>query len=74
MPDNKFKAYFNIVIMLLLFYTASYVPFRISYIDENPVSIIIMDTIIDMIFFTDLILTFFTAFEDKKMGIEVRHK
>jgi hyperpolarization activated cyclic nucleotide-gated potassium channel 1 len=74
MPDDKGKAYWNLVITALLLYTASYVPYRISYIDENPLYMIILDTLMDLIFFTDLILSFFSAFEDKKMGIEIRHK
>lgn len=74
MPDDKGKAYWNLVITALLLYTASYVPFRISFIDDNPLYMIILDTIMDMIFFTDLILGFFSAYEDKKLGIEVRIK
>ncbi|CDW89227.1 cation channel family protein [Stylonychia lemnae] len=74
MPDEKGKAYWNLVITALLLYTATYVPFRISYVDDNPIYMIILDTIMDMIFLTDLVLSFFSAYEDKKMGVEVRHK
>eukprot|EP00347_Sterkiella_histriomuscorum_P001048 403373535 len=42
--------------------------------NENPTYMIVMDTLMDLIFFTDLVLSFFSAYEDKKVGIEVRHK
>jgi hypothetical protein len=74
MPDDKIKSYWNLIITLLLLYTASYVPYRISFIDENPMGMIITDTMIDMIFFFDIVLTFFSAYETKKLTIEVRHK
>lgn len=74
MPDSKFKNYWNLLITFLLLYTASFVPYRIAFMDDNPLYMTVLDTLMDMIFLTDLVLQFFSAYEDKKIGIEVRHK
>lgn len=62
------------LIIVMLVYTASYVPYEISYIDDEQTSIVVFDIFQDVVFFIDLILTFFSAYEDKLVGIEVRHK
>jgi len=49
-------------------------PFRISFIDSTTISNIIFDTIIDFLFLSDIFINFFTAYEDPKVGIEVRIK
>ena len=74
MPDSKFKSYWGLMIIIILLYTASYVPYGLSYIDEETSGMKDFDTILDGIFFTDIILNFFSAYEDKKLGVEVRHK
>ena len=35
MPDSKFKVYWNIIIILLLLYTALFVPFKIAFIETD---------------------------------------
>ena len=74
MPDAKIKAYWNFIIIFLLIYTASFVPYRIAFIDDNPMGMVYADSIMDLIFLTDLMLNFFTPYEDKKQGLEIRHK
>ena len=74
MHDSKFKNYWNIVIIVMLIYTASFVPYRIAYTDDNPTSMIVIDTLMDLLFLFDLIMSFFTSYEDKKVGIEMRHR
>lgn len=74
MPDSKFKFYWNLVITSMLLYTATYVPYRVSFIDAYPVSMIAMDTLMDGLFFLDMFVTLFSAYETKKLEIEVRYK
>jgi hypothetical protein len=59
---------------ILLLYTASYMPFRISFIDSTSISNIIFDTSIDILFISDIVINFFSAYEDPKVGLEVRLK
>ncbi len=74
LPDSQIRSYWNLLITFLLLYTASFVPYRIAFVDDSPLYMTILDTIMDMIFFTDLVLNFFSAYEDRKTGLEVRHK
>ena len=61
---SKFRNIWSIVNILLLVYTATYMPYRIAFVDDATDSIIISEWVIDMLFFTDIIVTFFTAAED----------
>ena len=36
MPENPIKMFWNFVIMMLLLYTATFVPYRTAFIDEAP--------------------------------------
>ena len=36
LPDNKIRMAWNMVIVSLLLYTASFVPYRTSFIDDAP--------------------------------------
>jgi hypothetical protein len=74
LPESKFKSYWGLLIIALMLYTASYVPYSISYIDNETTGMIVFDTFLDTVFFFDIIFSFFSAYEDKKVGIEVRHK
>ena len=73
MPDDKYKRRWNLWIGLLLLYTGIFVPLRVAFYDKASTGVIVMETIVDICFFVDIVLTFFTAFEKHK-NIEVRHK
>lgn len=34
-PSSKFKDFWNLVSMLLLLYTATYMPYKIAFVDDN---------------------------------------
>jgi len=60
---------------MLLFYTAIVLPYRISFVDELNTSIFVLDLMIDLCFFTDIVITFFTAIQDPISGrYEIRKK
>lgn len=74
MPENKLKMFWNIITMLLLLYTASFVPYRTSFLDELPESFTNFEWAVDSLFAFDIILSFISAYEDKDKNIEVRLK
>ena len=45
-----------------------------AFYDKADTSMIVLETIIDLCFFTDIVLTFFSAFERKNNVIETRHR
>ena len=58
--------------MLLLMYTALYIPFKVCFYDETTDLAFYFDTFVDLMFLTDIIITFNTALEDKRGALEVR--
>jgi hypothetical protein len=65
-PTNKFKYGWDILIIILLVYTALYVPYKVCFIDISTNASFIFDLIVDACFCTDIIITFFTAKEAKE--------
>ena len=62
-PDSWFKRTWNIILMVILLYTAIIMPFRIAF--ENVVfwdAWTVIEFIIDGTFLTDVILTFFSMY------------
>ena len=64
----------NLLISVLLVGIALYVPVKVAFIDESTNFSLVVDFLIDGIFFTDIIFTFFTALEKRGGNLEVRHK
>ena len=65
MPFSPYKQAWDMWIMVLLLYTATYVPFRVCFEDEGSDFLFWLDNIVDLGFFIDIIATFFTAIEVK---------
>ncbi len=59
---------------ILLLYTASYMPYRLSFIDSVTLQNIIFDSSIDLLFIFDIIFNFFSAYEDPKIGLVTNSK
>ena len=64
MPDSKFKVFWNIVIIMLLMYTAIFVPYKIAFIENDPQPLVIFEWLVDLIFGIDIIVNFISATED----------
>lgn len=64
LPQSRAKSYWNIVNIFLLLYTALYMPYRISFIDTEELWQSIVDWMINILFTADIIVTFFSAYED----------
>ena len=73
MPENKHKQRWDILMGGLLFYVGIFVPLRVAFFDEMTPFLLFFETLVDVFFATDLVLTFFSAYEKNKT-IEVRHK
>ena len=74
LPDNKIRMAWNMVIVSLLLYTASFVPYRTSFIDDAPQSLTNWEWVVDALFSLDIIINFISAYEDNDKNIEVRWK
>ena len=64
-PDDVFKRIWDFMIAILLLYTLIMSPIMIAFDYEDlEIGLMVCDTIVDVIFLADVILTFFTAYYD----------
>jgi hypothetical protein len=73
MEENKYKQVFDMYIMLLVFYIAIVVPYRLAFSLEESKATKTISYVIDFSFFIDIILTFFTAYFDEPNCIMVEN-
>ncbi len=71
MPKDKFKTVWNTINILMLIYTILYMPFKIAFIDDDGISSpgAIFDYFIDAFFMLDILITFFSAYEESDGSI-----
>ena len=74
MPDSKFKTFWNITIILLLGYTSTVVPFQVAFVDEDSTFATFVNYLVDVLFGVDIIVNFFSAFEQRNHRTEIRFK
>ena len=68
MPDSKFKMFWNILVILLLLYTAIFVPFKIAFIETDGPVMKVFEALIDILFGVDIIVNFISVTENTKTG------
>jgi hypothetical protein len=77
LPDHPFKRYWNILIIFLLVYVATYVPYNISFSKsrgDEPLSFgDVFDGVVDFLFFVDIIVNFISSYDDPETNLPVIH-
>lgn len=72
LPDSRFMKVWNIIILLLLLYTATFLPIRTTFMDTDPPGLFQLELVIDILFFIDVYVNFVSAYTDRNTGyIEV---
>ena len=61
-PDNNFKGYWDLLVTLILVFTCTLIPYRISFIENETSGWKLALGIIDILFFIDIIFNFNSAF------------
>lgn len=73
--DHPVKRTWNILMIFLLIYVATYVPFSICFNDSSPDDPIsgeeILDMCVDGLFLIDIFINFISAYEDPNTGLPV---
>jgi hypothetical protein len=67
MPDSTFKRYWNIIVMTLLLYVATYVPFSTCFNQKQgkfDTPIEFFDLFVDLVFAVDIFVNFISSYED----------
>ena len=63
-PTNTGKQIWDFIVMVLLLYTALYVPFKVCFVETTSDFGFLLDLVVDFLFLTDIVLTFNTALEE----------
>ena len=74
MPNSKFKTLWNLIIILMLGYTSTVVPFQVAFVDVDSFSTVIFNYTVDILFGIDILVNFFSAYEVTNGRIEVKLK
>ena len=76
LPESRVRMIWNLIVFFLLMYTATLVPYRTIFIEveEKFTFLFYFDALVDLLYFTDLVLNFFMAFEDADKKLEIRLK
>ncbi len=72
MPDSKVLSGWNIVMMLLLLYTATYIPFKTAFIENSSPLVNSIEFSFDCLFFVDVFMNFLSAYETIDKNVEFR--
>lgn len=72
MPYTKFRAIWNIILIVLLIYTALLTPYYIAFINNTTTLQNIIDYAVDILFTLDIFITFISAYEAADGSIEHR--
>jgi hypothetical protein len=75
-PEGFFKRTWDVGIIIILMYTATFAPFKTAYLDDSQLSkfILMFENVVDLMFGSDIIITFFTPFKRYNGSMETRHK
>ena len=63
MPNHFIKNIWNVVLIILLFYTATLMPFNICFIDNPSNASVNFDTVVNALFTLDIFINFLSAIE-----------
>lgn len=76
MPASRVRMAWNLIVFFLLMYTATLVPYRTVFIEEEDSTSLFFyfDIVVDILYFLDLIFNFFMAYEDGDKKLETRLK
>ena len=60
-----FKAVWNFILVVILIYTATYMPYKTCFIDEPSVGSEAIDWTVDGLFLMDIFVNYISAIEEK---------
>ena len=72
LPDNPYKKIWDLVIAILILYSAIITPYEIAFSDRNKSSW--FEILIDIFLAMDIVLTFFSAYTDEEENLVKNHK
>ena len=65
MPNSCFKIFWDFVVLILMTYTITIMPFRVCFVDDTTVGWYWIEIVVQVLFGIDMIISFLSAFHDK---------
>ena len=75
LPSSGMKQAWDIIIIIILFYTATYAPYRIAFADDSPTGFLrALEIFVDVVFISDIFVTFLTPYERYDGSLVYNHR
>ena len=74
MPDSPFSFIWSLVMLTLLLYTSIVTPFVVAFVPYPPFTFTIWELFIDALFFSDIIINFFTPYYENGLLVTSKLK
>ena len=74
-PNSKMMNFWDLVMLALLFYTATLTPFEVCFLwaETKRDALWVVNWVVNLLFITDMIFNFITPYEDPKLRSRVRN-
>ena len=73
MPTDRFKVFWTCVIIVMMAYTATYMPFQICFLQDKTTSFQnFLEYFLDVVFGIDIVINFMSAYENDDGTVEPR--
>lgn len=69
MPSSQLKTIWNIIVILLLVYTSTFVPYQVAFVDEDTFMMTAFNSLVDVLFGVDIIINFLSAYESNNQTV-----
>jgi predicted membrane protein len=69
--DNKWRMRWDLLVMLIAIWNCISIPFDVAFDPKKGTWNKVLDTLIDICFFLDIVLTFDTSYVNDKTGFEI---
>ena len=75
-PDGLFKKLWDVGIIIILLYTATYAPFKTAFLEDEDSSkaVLAFEFVVDSMFLIDIVFTFMTPYRRLNGSLETRFK
>lgn len=73
-PSSVFRSVWNVVVIVLLVYTATMMPFRMAFEEEESFDWQVFEWVLNGLFFVDILVTCFSSYYDDEGKLVVSHQ
>ena len=75
MPNSVFKKFWNTILIVIMLYTAIFVPYRTAFIENNELpGLEQIEIAVDLLFAFDVVISLISAYEDVEGNVEAHLK